>query len=327
MSMFRIKIKFGLLMMTLFSFITIPTTNIFAQNDGSIYMPYKPNFEEENPLFLLETGDADLAVRYKKGEGKPIVFVHGSWDDHHSWMPVAKLLSTKIKNPILLYDRRGHSASTPDNEQGTISQDVSDLILLTEKLGLAKAHFIGHSYGANILVKLAADYSEIAESIVLYEPPMFGLLKDKAEYKTEMQKVKKAMTTAKSLLEKGAIQEGTIHFIEHVAFGKNSWNEVFDERARSTMLAGYRTWLDQSNDPERLNIQPGNLNNFKGNITLIAGTSSIPVYPAVTKELKKKVPAVKIKTIDQAGHGGLISHSTETASIIMYHLKEIYSND
>ena len=42
-----------------------------------------------------------------------------------------------------------------------------------------------------------------------------------------MQQVKKAMTTSKSLLEKGAIQEGTIQFIEKVAFGENSWERSF----------------------------------------------------------------------------------------------------
>src|SRR5690606_28529816 len=130
MSIFNYKLQFGLLMMTLFSFIAIPTTHIFAQNDKPIFN----TFEDENPLYFVNIGDVDLAVRYKKGEGTPIVFVHGSWDDHHSWMPVAELLSTKIKNPVILYDRRGHSASTPDKQQGTISQDVNDALLLIQKL-------------------------------------------------------------------------------------------------------------------------------------------------------------------------------------------------
>ncbi|SJN41389.1 Alpha/beta hydrolase fold [Sphingobacterium sp. JB170] len=299
----------------------LSVNKISAQTQSKRSDWVQASFQDKNPLHLVNIGDADLGVRYKKGEGTPIVFVHGSWDDHHSWIHVAEILSTKINNPIVLYDRRGHSASTPDKEQGTISQDVSDLVLLTEKLGFRKAHFIGHSYGANIVVKLATDHPEIAESIVLYEPPMFGVLKDKPEYKTEMQQVKKAMTTSKSLLEKGAIQEGTIQFIEKVAFGENSWKEVFDDRARSTMLASYRTWLDQSNDPERLNIHPERLNYFQGSITLIVGTNSIPVYPAVANELKNKMEKIQVKSISGAGHGGLISHVNETAEAILLSLK------
>lgn len=310
---------FGFLVLLLFLFIG---NNLLAQHSSiAEYGSQANSFEDDNPLYLVNIGDADLAVRYKKGKGIPVVFVHGSWDDHHSWMHVAEVLLKDIKNPIVLYDRRGHSASTPDKQQGTILQDVNDALLLIQKLGFEKAHFIGHSYGANIVVRLASLNPEKVKSIVLYEPPMFGLLKEKPEYKAEMQEVKKAITTAKSLLENGAIEEGTIQFIENAAFGINSWKELFDDRARSTMLVGYRTWLDQSNDSERLNVEPKNLNNFKGNITFISGTSSISVYTAVAKEIIKKVNTIKLEYIDGAGHGGLLSHSQETASIILMHLK------
>lgn len=293
-----------------------------AQSDAVINKSAPFSFLDDNPLYLVSIGDADLAIRYHKGIGTPVIFVHGSWDDHQSWLSVAEQLVKKIDNPVILYDRRGHSASTPDKTQGTISQDVNDLVQLTKKLGFETAHFIGHSYGANIVVQLASTHPEIAESIILYEPPMFGLLKDNVQYKTDMQLVKEAMTTAKSLLEKGEIEKGTVHFIEKVAFGENSWQTVFDDRARSTMLASYRTWLDQSNDLERLNIHPEKLNLFRGAITLITGSNSIPVYPAVSQELKGKVEKIQIRQISGAGHGGLISHPAETASVIWNHLQE-----
>lgn len=278
-------------------------------------------FEDKNPLFLMNIGDADIALRYQKGEGVPIVFIHGSWDDHHSWLPVATQISSKINNPIILYDRKGHSASSPDKYQGSISQDVNDLSLLVNKLGFEKAHFIGHSYGANIAIQFAVQHSERVESVVLYEPPIFGLLKNNPKYKYSLKTVKTAMVSAKALLEKGEIEKGTIQFIERVAFGKGSWKNIFDDRARSTMLASYRTWLDQSNDPERLNIQSDKLNQFKRNITLITGTKSIAVYPAVVQELNDIVEKIQIKSILGAGHGGLVSHTIETTKLILEHLK------
>lgn len=302
--------------------ITGAPPQLCAQNNPQVNVGYQESFQEQNPLYLVNIGDADLTVRYKKGEGTPVIFVHGSWDDHHSWMQVAESLHRYINNPIILYDRRGHSASSPDIGQGSVSQDMSDLVLLTLQLGFEKAHFIGHSYGANILVRLASAHSEIVESIVLYEPPLFGLLKSNPAYTTEMKRVKEAMNTAKNLLEDGAIEKGTKHFIEKVAFGKNSWETIFDERARSTMLASYRTWLDQANDPERLNIRTEGLNSFLGNITLITGTHSIPVYSFVVKELKDKINKTQVKEIKGAGHGGLATHVDETLEIIIEHLQK-----
>ena len=323
MSNKNFSLKLTLLIISFFGLFAILCTPVLAQNGEYVHKSNKKTFEDENPLYLVNIGDANLAIRYKKGEGIPIIFVHGSWDDHHSWMPVAERLITQISNPVILYDRRGHSASTPDKQQGSISEDVNDALLLMQKLGFEKAHFIGHSYGANIVVQLASLHPEKAATIILYEPPMFGLLKDIQQYNLELQKVNKAMATAKTLLESGDIEKGTIHFIEQAAFGENSWKNIFDERARSTMIASYRTWLDQTNDPQRLHIQPEKLNNFNGTITVLSGTHSIPVYLAVAKELKKKVPTIQLKIIPQAGHGGLISHTIETTEIIEEHLKKL----
>lgn len=274
------------------------------------------------PLHLIHAQEVDLAVRYKKGQGTPLVFIHGSWDDHNSWLPVAEELSKTIPNPIIVYDRRGHSASTPDTKQGTISMDVQDALALLEALGFKKAHFIGHSYGANITIELATNHADQVESIVLYEPPIFGLLKGKPEYNPILTAVQEDMQKSKTLLEQRKVEEGTFHFIEKVAFGTGSWSTIFDERARNTMTASYRTWLDQAHDPERLNIKPENLNQFKGPITLITGTDSILVYPAVAQEIKQKVKALALYTLQGAGHGGLISHPQQTAAILVNHLKD-----
>lgn len=136
-----------------------------------------------------------------------------------------------------------------------------------------------------------------------------------------MNEVKTAMRTVKLLLKDGQIEKGTKLFVEKVTFGNGSWKAVFDERARSAMTANYHTWLDQSNDPERLSIQPQKLNNFSGKITGITGTCSIPVYPAVIGELKKIVAKMQIRNIQGAGHGGPVSHVAETVAIIEEHLE------
>lgn len=305
--------KMGVL---LFFLIQLFSFELFAQT--------KTNTEyftiENTPLYQIKVSDANLAIRYKESQGIPIVFIHGSWDDHNSWLPVAEELIKTATNPIILYDRRGHSASSPDKEQGTISMDVQDALSLLDALHIQKAHFIGHSYGANITIELAVNHPERVESIVLYEPPIFGMLKGQSEYKQILSEVQSEMQKSKTLLEQGHIEQGTFNFIEKVAFGKGSWYSIFDQRARNTMTASYATWLDQANDPERLNIKPENLNQFKGKITLITGSDSILVYPAVAKQIKQKVNSIELYTIQKAGHGGLVSHPKQTANIILQHL-------
>ncbi|WP_329905358.1 alpha/beta hydrolase [Porphyromonas pogonae] len=307
-----------ILSLVIVSFAFITSFPALAQ---SIQKEQQIQFVSDAPLRLINIGDADLAVRYHKGEGIPIVFVHGSWDDHHSWIPVIEQVYSHVKNPIIVYDRRGHSASTPDIKQGSVSQDVNDVLSLMKSLDIERAHFVGHSYGANIVIQLTISNPEKVRSVVLYEPPVFGLLKDNVNYMPALKRVKEAMTSAKKMLQNGDIEKGTMEFVEKAAFGDGSWYKVFDERARCTMTANYRTWLDQSNDPERLNIHPEKLNIYKEKITVITGGNSLEVYPDVVKELKSRVPEISVKVIPGAGHGGLVSHSRQTANVIIEHLK------
>jgi pimeloyl-ACP methyl ester carboxylesterase len=60
-----------------------------------------------------------------KGDGEPVVLVHGSWGDHNNWAQVVPALSSSLR--VVTYDRRGHSASERPPAQGSIDEDVADL--------------------------------------------------------------------------------------------------------------------------------------------------------------------------------------------------------
>jgi pimeloyl-ACP methyl ester carboxylesterase len=67
------------------------------------------------------------------GSGEPIIFVHGSWTDHHSWDLVMPMMADTFK--VVSFDRRGHSASEAPAGQGSIGEDVADLAAVIEALG------------------------------------------------------------------------------------------------------------------------------------------------------------------------------------------------
>jgi esterase len=250
----------------------------------------------------------------------PILFIHGSWDDHHSWLAVAEKLAQKSRNPLVLYDRRGHSASTNVSGQGHISGDVADAARLIRKLGLGPVHVVGHSYGASVAIALANEHPELVASLFVYEPPVFGILKRNGDYEEALMTTKNAMQKAKGLLENGDIEQGTIYFVENAAFGRGSWESIFDERARAAMTANADTWVDQSRDPERLSIDVAKLNGFNKPITLAYGDKTLPVYSDVAIEVHKTVPAVRLVVCHGAGHGGPISAPEQVAKFIDAHL-------
>ena len=133
-----------------------------------------------SPLTRVDIGEVQLATRVLEGGSEVLLFIHGSFDDHHTWLPLTRALAG-TGHTMVVYDRRGHSASTDVAGQGTIRQDADDAAHLIERLGLGRSHIVGHSYGAGTAVLLATKYPHLVSSLYLHEPPAFALLTGRPE--------------------------------------------------------------------------------------------------------------------------------------------------
>ncbi|MEM7801231.1 MAG: alpha/beta hydrolase [Chloroflexota bacterium] len=276
-------------------------------------------------LTQLDIGEVKLATRVYPGGGTPNLFIHGSLDDHQAWDGVVDALLAEAEHPIpmIVYDRRGHSASTDSPGQGRISQDVADAAALLSYLNVAQAHVVGHSYGANIALSLAQQHPELVASLFLYEPPIFGLLNGTPAYVTALKNAKEVMEEAVGLLEAGEIEKGTALFVEEIAFGGGSWHSVLDERTRACMLANADTWLDQARDPERLEIGIEGLKDQAIETTLCYGNQTLSSFRGVVEVMRERMPSLRTIAIAGAGHGAPISHPTELAAAVQAHLSQI----
>lgn len=279
-------------------------------------------FKEKAPLFLVDIGDTKLATRHFPGTGTPLVLIHGTLDDHHSVIALAAQLSQKVANPIILFDLRGHSSSVQiAQQQGSILQDAEDVAKLIKKLGYSVGHILGHSYGANIAIKLVNKYPTMAASVFLYEPPVFGLLAGKAKYQKGMVKAMQIISQTKAALEKGAIEQGVRLFIENIAFGQGSWHKMLDKQTQAAMMSNYLTFLDQLGDKERFNINVAKLNHYKGKVTLLQGRQSLPLFKALMQEITQVLANEKVLFIEEAGHEGIFTQASLIASKIAKNLQ------
>ena len=146
-------------------------------------------------------------------KGEPLVLVHGSWGDHHNWDGVVGELSKTFR--VLTYDRRGHSKSERREVQGSMEEDVSDLISLVNHLGLAPAHIAGNSGGAAVALKTAARHADLFQSLMAHELPLFGLLKDVPEAQPYLQAVNGRIEAVTALIENEELEQAAKLFREH----------------------------------------------------------------------------------------------------------------
>ena len=91
-----------------------------------------------------------------QGEGPPTVLVHGTPLDLGSWDPlVAELKGRRT----IRYDVRGHGSAADVPVPGWTDL-ADDVIAVLDRLALADAHLVGHSWGAQIVQRAALDHPE-----------------------------------------------------------------------------------------------------------------------------------------------------------------------
>jgi pimeloyl-ACP methyl ester carboxylesterase len=254
-------------------------------------------------VFWKLTGDA----------GEPLILVHGSWGDHHNWDLVTPKLAKTFR--VLTYDRRGHSQSERPIGQGYVEEDITDLIELINHFNLSPAHIVGSSYGASIVLKTAAKRPDLFRSLIIHEPPLFGLLKDDPDANEALQIVNVRMIEVLDLIAAGNIEKAAEEFTEKIVMGTGSWEKLPNE-VKNTFIYNALTWDDEMHDPQSLQIDITTLSAFKKPALLSTGSESPFLFPLVIEKLITALPHVKRITIEGAGHIPQSSHPEKYIELV-----------
>lgn len=101
--------------------------------------------------------------------GKPvIVMVHGVTDIGLSWTTLTWKLQDSYD--IYMLDARGHGLSdpfTPADDGNTLVKDVVEFVRV---MNLDKPILMGHSMGAATVMRIGAEYPDLAKAIIMLDP-------------------------------------------------------------------------------------------------------------------------------------------------------------
>ena len=110
--------------------------------------------------------NGDVRIAYEeRGDGPPLLLVHGLGYDHHGWGPLPALLVPDFR--LVLVDNRGVGESDAPEGPYTIAGLAADAVAVLDAAGIDRAHVVGVSLGGFVAQELAIAHPERVDRLVL----------------------------------------------------------------------------------------------------------------------------------------------------------------
>ncbi len=114
------------------------------------------------------SNDGTRIAYERRGEGPPLVLIHGTGIDHSYWDPVAPELGRHFT--VYSVDRRGRGQSG-ETAPYAIQREFEDVAAIVGSIA-GDVFLVGHSYGALCSLEAALLTKNIGK-MILNEPPMY----------------------------------------------------------------------------------------------------------------------------------------------------------
>lgn len=107
-----------------------------------------------------------LELEYElRGSGEPVVLIH--WGVSATWAePLLEEPALADRYRLLSYHRAGFGGSSPIDGPATMAAHARHCLLLMRRLGIERAHVVGHSSSVPIALQLALDAPEAVHTVV-----------------------------------------------------------------------------------------------------------------------------------------------------------------
>jgi haloacetate dehalogenase len=119
----------------------------------------------------VDVGGTTIFAR-RKGDGRPLLLLHGFPETHVMWHRVAPVLArqfTVVCADLRGYGASGKPASTPDHAPYAKGAMANDMMRLMAALGFSRFSVAGHDRGARVAYRLALDHPSCVERLALLD--------------------------------------------------------------------------------------------------------------------------------------------------------------
>jgi pimeloyl-ACP methyl ester carboxylesterase len=218
----------------------------------------------------------------ERGDGAPLVLVHGSLSDCRVWQGVSGPLAARYR---VLAPSLRHFYPEPWKGQGgtfSVAQHAADLAQLAKTLGLGKVHWLGWSRGGLIIVEIAKHHPELVRTLIFEDGAINLPIEETAESREAIDFTRRLLRELRENIGKGDLVHAAEVFCDTLN-GKGYWSGLTDA-TRTAILDNVYTALG---DVERQVTAHEEVSRFDMPILLLTGDRSPKHYAFYYQEMRK----------------------------------------
>jgi 3-oxoadipate enol-lactonase len=234
---------------------------------------------------VCNLGDGYLAFE-TRGEGIPLVFIHGFSFDMRTWDAQVEVLSRYFR--VVRYDLRGFGSSSMP--AGPYSH-VQDLRALIEFLSLSAPVLIGLSLGANIALSCALDHPHAIEGLVLASSGLPGFAWSEI----------RPPDAAAALARSQGVEAARQFWLNHRLFAAVRRSPTTFARVRR-MIEEYSGWHWSNVNPSAQAEVIHRLSECVTPTLVMSGDLDVLGYRQIAAKLSRDIPSATLLTFPDAGH-------------------------
>ncbi|WP_295313214.1 alpha/beta hydrolase [Roseobacter sp.] len=250
------------------------------------------------------------------GEGPlAALAIHCTLGHSGAWRGVGAALSSQVT--LTACDLPGHGRSPDWNGQGDFHDFCTGLARPFLGTGV---HLIGHSFGATVALRLAAESPRLVRSLTLIEPVWFVVL---AQDNPAALAAHDANAAPYSEALKAGDMTKAARLFNRVWGDVTRWADI-PPAAKAYMTDRMHLVPAQSpmifDDSPGL-LRPGRLGRITMPVLLMRGAQSPDVTAHINRALAHRLPDAREVTIAHAGHMAPVTHPQDVADAIGSHIE------
>ncbi len=247
-----------------------------------------------------------------------VVLVHGAGANRNYWKGLTEHLRSYR---VLAPDLYGHG-DTPiwaskNNTPYFYSSDV-DLLEALIKLHGQPVHLVGHSSGGSVCIELAIKKPEFISGLVLIEPMLPTILRDKAP--NEWEEISSTYKHCHSELDKGNTAVAAHDLFEYI-LGDGEWNKL-PEKVRKWMVENIETLTAHSRASLALQCDLEAYGKLNVPVLTIHGSHSRTPYQKISQILAQTFRRSRVLTVKGSSHNSPLTHLGTVGPAILNFLEK-----